>query len=172
MARRRGSQARAWISGELDREDLARLLDATRDLEGGARLREAFARRMRDAVRPSQRAAQAAIRSMPSRGTTPGESLRSAIADEVKISVRTSAPTPSVRLYLGQPNVRRFKTAPRRTQDSRWRHPVFGNREVWVNQPGKRDWFGKAARDGRDRYVAAAGKVLDDFRDIVNDALR
>lgn len=41
-----------------------------------------------------------------------------------------------------------------------WRHPVYGNRDVWVQQRGA-SWFKSTISDDRPRFERALGDVLD-----------
>jgi hypothetical protein len=55
-----------------------------------------------------------------------------------------------------------FDTA--RTDRGTLRHPVFGNREVWVNQPVKLGWWSRPVEESRDDIVKATddavGKII------------
>lgn len=46
-----------------------------------------------------------------------------------------------------------------------WRHPVFGNRSVWVRQrPMRSGWFSDTMADGQDEYQ-------DDLEDMLQDSV-
>jgi len=184
--RRGGSNARGFFTGEIDRTSLARLEAASRASANGARLRAAYAQRMRDATRPALQRAKASIRSANLEGTysrsTAGQErqakrrprvqtprLRNEIAKAVRAVVRTSVPM--VRIEVGEVEVRGFKNAARVTQEPKFRHPVFGDREVWVNQRGKKDWFRDAVLADRDGYRDAALGALRDFAEDLGDAI-
>jgi hypothetical protein len=93
------------------------------------------------------------------------------IARAVRTVVRTTVPM--VRLEVAPtPQARGFARAPRHTQERRgWRHPVYGNREKWVTQKGRPDWFTDAVKGDRERYTAAALDALEDFGDALADAI-
>jgi hypothetical protein len=76
-----------------------------------------------------------------------------------------------VRIEVGEVEVRGFKNAARVTQEPKFRHPVFGDREVWVNQRGKKDWFRDAVLADRDGYRDAALGALRDFAEDLGDAI-
>jgi hypothetical protein len=185
--RRGGSNARGFFTGELDRESLARLTAASSAAVNGAALRRAYAQRMRDATRPAVQRAKASIRGADlggsyARSLAGAEKqakrrarvqvprLRNEIAKAVRAVVRTSVPM--VRIEVEQtPQVRSFGNAGKRTQEPKWRHPVFGNRETWVNQRGKKDWFRNAVLADRDGYADAARSALRDFADDLGDRI-
>lgn len=50
-----------------------------------------------------------------------------------------------------------------------WRHPVFGNREVWVRQLPKdsEQWFMDAMRDGREETMQNILRTLQEARDYI-----
>lgn len=43
------------------------------------------------------------------------------------------------------------------------KHPVFGNRDVWVTQDITSGWFSEPMEAGRDEAAAAIGEALDDL---------
>lgn len=187
MARRGGSNARGFFTGEIDRASLTRLAAASSSATNGAALRRRYAQRMRDATRPAVQRAKASIRSANLEGTyarslagaekqarrrtrvqTPR--LRNEIAKAVRAVVRTSVPM--VRVEVEQtPQVRSFGNAGKRTQEPKWRHPVFGDRETWVNQRGKKDWFRNAVLADRDGFADAALAALRDFAEDLGDRI-
>lgn len=186
MARRRGSNARSFFTGEIDQESLARLTAASQRSTNGAALRRAYAQRMRDATRPAVQRAKASIRSANLEGTyarsLAGQErqarrrtrvqvprLRNEIAKAVRSVVRTSVPM--VRVEVGEVSVRGFASAARNTQEPKWRHPVFGDREVWVGQRGKKDWFRDAVLADGGAYREAALKALEDFARDLGDRI-
>jgi hypothetical protein len=48
-----------------------------------------------------------------------------------------------------------------------WRHPVFGNRDVWVTQRGTGSWFTDTFQDGQGPIRDSLTDVLEDARDTV-----
>lgn len=46
----------------------------------------------------------------------------------------------------------------------RWRHPVYGNRDVWVTQewPTARGWFDQTVQDNARTFSAAVQAAIDD----------
>ena len=46
-----------------------------------------------------------------------------------------------------------------------WRHPVFGDREAWVQQKGRPDFFYGTVWAGRDRVKAAVEEAMKEAAD-------
>lgn len=84
--------------------------------------------------------------------------LREMIARRVRVKVRLTGRSPGVRITVGKVD---GTNLPRLINRGSWRHPVFGNRDVWVTQTGSRGWFSRtivlgARRVGRDVRAAMA----------------
>jgi hypothetical protein len=105
-----------------------------------------FRRELRAAARPLVPAVRSSALSIPSaqgrarrRGAShDGRSLRAAIARAVTLKVRTSYKTAMVRLLVdGRKMPGREGKLPQYMEGTArpWRHPVFGNTNVWVTQP-------------------------------------
>jgi hypothetical protein len=138
---------------------------ALRTEQDGARIRRELTTALRKTVEPAVIDAKSRIMAMGSGGLDhAGEPLRSTIASRVRAEARTSGKASGVRVRARTtPGARGFKNAPRRTnRASGWRHPVFGNTEVWVHQEGAVGWFDNAMHAHPDEYAAAARKVIQD----------
>ncbi len=103
---------------------------------GQTELRKELNKAMRDGARPLVPIAKQSARSqLPTRG-----GLAAQVAGEpIRVQVRTGAQTAGVRIVVG-----RRKGGSRGANRGVIRHPVFGNREVWVNQPVDPGWFDEA----------------------------
>jgi hypothetical protein len=53
--------------------------------------------------------------------------------------------------------------AKRTNRASGWRHPVYGNRENWVHQRGKLEWFDRAFRGREGMYKQAVEQAMEDM---------
>lgn len=51
---------------------------------------------------------------------------------------------------------------------SRWRHPVFGNENNWVEQQGK-PYFGKTIKKHARDFRSAIQKAMDDVADDIEE---
>ncbi len=55
-------------------------------------------------------------------------------------------------------------------QQTGWRHPVYGNRHVWVRQDTGGSWFRETIEDGRPDVENALSDVMEDAMDTVSRA--
>jgi hypothetical protein len=123
--------------------------------EGGL-LRE-LNKALKSAALEVKLAEQSAASALPAGGVV-HTGLRAQIAAATAIRVIDSKSSPGVRIYVQEGKVRGHLG--RDTNMTRgWRHPVFGDRNVWVTQVMSPDWWGRAARphyqSARDKCVAA-----------------
>ena len=124
-----------------DTGDLKRLNRALGQVAGGQQLRRELSGGLRDVLRPYVPRLRAAYRAGPStRGSSRrrGGSLRGLLARSVRVEVRLSGRTAGARIRAdGRRMPDGMRAIPRYWEGGgRWRHPVFGDREVWVTQPG------------------------------------
>ncbi|MGI8313337.1 hypothetical protein [Saccharopolyspora hattusasensis] len=153
--------------------ELKRLGAALRKAEDGKELRRELVRNIRSAAGPARQEARQAIKSMPSRTPHKGRSLRSAIAQKVRIEARPAGKSVGARIVVGTTeSVRGFKDAPRRTNARKWRHPRFGNRQKWADQTGKPGWFDDTMKNNRRKFRRAVVKAMDETADKIARLVR
>ena len=142
---------------ELTPQNLRQISRALRAEEDGKELRKELTRNMREALKPGAVRAKSSIMSMSSTTPHDGPALKSAIARKIRPEVRITGKFPGAKIKAFKTkNLRGFPNAPKRTnRASGWRHPVYGNREVWVQQSGKVKWFDHAFEGERDTYRRA-----------------
>jgi len=138
---------------ELTPQNLRAIARALRAEEDGKELRKELTRNMREALKPGAAQAKSAIMSMSSVTPHDGPALKTAIARKIRPEVRISGKFPGAKIKAFKTKtLRGFPNAPKRTnRASGWRHPVYGNREVWVQQHGKTKWFDRAF-EGQDAH--------------------
>ena len=138
---------------ELTPQNLRQISRALRAEEDGKELRKELTRNMREALKPGAAQAKSAIMSMASTTPHDGPALKTAIARKIRPEVRITGRFPGAKIKAFKTkNLRGFPNAPKRTnRSSGWRHPVYGNREVWVQQHGKNGWFDRAF-EGQDAH--------------------
>lgn len=161
------------ISGTGQLIELSRRLKAA----GGPRLKANLARRIRRAAEPLKSDLQQTISALPitSQGRKAGSRggpspttrpLRAAIANAVRISVRTSG-NPGARVWLDKdllpPDIPMGVV--NRLNDGRLRHPVFGNKRRWAQQNTSPLWWDKTVRRHTPRMTAEVARVVSDVRD-------
>lgn len=134
-----------------------------------ARLKEAgdvsLRRRMMSALRKSAREIQDAEKSaalaLPATKYEVG--LRAAIASAVVTRTRATAGRAGVRVMVNRSALPAGKQRlPLLMNAGRWRHPMFGNREAWVDQTSERGWWNRTARE---HFGSAQDRMLEVLRE-------
>lgn len=131
-------------------------------------LKKRFRKELRKAAAPLVPKVRASIRSIPSSRSYSPDGLRGALSKAVKLEVKTTGRQAGVAIRVdGRKMPSHMKSLPSMVEGKkRWRHPVFGNRENWVNQPSE-PYFYHVVRVAGPASRAAVGKVLDGIsRDI------
>lgn len=126
---------------------------------GRGELRKQLNKDLREAVKPLIPKTRAeARRTLPKRG---GYAVLVAKATQ-RVQVRTGQATAGVRLIVVND-----KSSARRANRGVLRHPVFGNREAWVNQPlATHGWFDRPAKAEHPKIVEAA---LDAITHVIDE---
>lgn len=140
-------------------------------------IKKRFRKELRAAAAPLVPAVRASIRSIPSkRGYSP-DGLRGRMVKATRLEVKTVGKSAGVAIRVdgrkmpsGQkrlPPLMEGEGVQRgRRVDTRWRHPVFGNRNVWVQQDSH-PYFFPVVRMAGLASRRAVNKVLDGItRDI------
>ncbi|MFI7707605.1 hypothetical protein [Nonomuraea sp. NPDC049480] len=113
---------------------------------------------VREAAKPGRDAAKLAARSIPAKGPR-STGLRRRMARGVGIQATGTRVRIVTRMPAGLEMLPRGFDTPKG-----WRKPVFGNREVWAQQPGH-PWFrqtvAKTAPQAREEMKAAMDRVAD-----------
>jgi len=91
------------------------------------------------------------------RGRSTG--LRRGIAAAVRVGILTGNARSGVRITTNAPLAGAWQA--RRG----WRHPVFGDRDAWVQQRGRPDYFYGTVWDGRERVRSAVEGAMQEAAD-------
>lgn len=148
----------------IDQQAIQKVARALRAESDGKALRKELIAEIKTAVSPGVSAVQSKLRSIPhSSAVHQSPSLGSYLASRVRPQVRLSGRSTGVRIRIAQtPNLRGFSMAARRLNRAKWRHEVFGNPEVWVDQespiPG---FFDDTLAAGRDTYRKGVVAALE-----------
>jgi len=116
-----------------DLRRIARELRRTDD----KRLKAEFGKELRAAAKPMVPAVRAAIRQIPSTRPYRADELRGRLSKAVKLEVKTTGRQAGVRIRVDgrkMPDKQKALQSYMEGTKPRWRHPVYGNREVWVQQ--------------------------------------
>jgi hypothetical protein len=118
---------------------------------------------LRDAVKPVERDVKAAARGLPAKGPASTE-LRQRIAGATGTQVRTTGRSAGVKVRVARKRMGGQAALPQRMNVGQWRHPVFGNTDVWVTQrSGRPRWFDNVNRAAAPMVRRRVKKVLDDI---------
>lgn len=138
---------------------------------GHEHIRQSMIRRFRYAGEQVAEDLRREVRSLSIRGTGSTRSgrgmrtsppLRPEIAAAIRVSVRTGT-FPGARIWLDRSRMSAGReNLPARTNEGRWRHPVFGNRRVWTTSTS-RPWWEPTIRRNEQKMRDAAQLVLDDI---------
>jgi hypothetical protein len=134
-----------------------------------------FRRDLRAAAVPLVPAVRASARAIPSKQTRGRRAgLRRDIARAVTLRVRTAGKLASVAIFVdGRKMPDREGALPQYMEGTRprWRHPVFGNPDVWVMQPAH-PYFYRVVRPLGFASRIAINKTIDSItRDITGRGL-
>lgn len=95
-------------------------------------------------------------------GPTVDKNLRANVAAATGLEVRLSGDDPAVRVKIANAkmpaNQKRMHL--KLNRDSGWRHPVLGNRYVWVKQQGQ-EWFEPTGRKHLADFTRESLQALD-----------
>ena len=147
-------------------EELRRISTALRRMDN-PEIKKRFRKELRAAAAPLVPRVRASIANIPSR--TGDGSLRAAMSKAVKLEVRTVGRDAGVAIRVDgrkMPSGMRSVQAYMEGKKKPWRHPVWGNREVWVRQD-PHPYFYKTVAPVGPASRRAVSRVLDGItRDI------
>jgi hypothetical protein len=155
-----------------DSGDLKRLAKVLRQHANGREVRKELTDGLRGVLRPIVPQIKAAYLSGPSgrgKARRKGGSLRSQLARTVRLEVRTSGKLAGARIRAdGRRMPSGMRALPKAYEGvKRFRHPVFGNREVWVAQQSHPTFFPAVqpseaqARQAIDEVVAGVFRKIE-----------
>lgn len=143
-------------------KDLAQITRELRKMDDKELLKR-FRKELRSAARPLVPAVRASIRAIPSSRRYTAAGLRGQLSKATTLEVKTGGKQAAVILRVDGRKMRSHSKAVQAYMEGtkpRWRHPVFGNREVWVQQPAS-PYFYKVMRTAGTKARSAVGRVLD-----------
>jgi len=153
--------------GLRDSGDLRRISRELRRMDD-KELKKRFRKELRAAAAPLVPKVRASIRNIPSKQGYSPNGLRGALSKAVKLEVKTAGRQAGVAIRVdGRKMPSHMKSLPSMVEGKkRWRHPVFGNRNNWVNQSSE-PYFYHVVRVAGPASRRAVSKVLDGIsRDI------
>jgi hypothetical protein len=152
-----------------DTGDLKRLNKALRQHADGKQIRSEASKAMKGVLQPLVPRVQAAYRGAPSRGRQRrrgGPGLRSLLAKATRTEVRFSGRQAGARIRVdGRRMPDQMKALPRywEGEKPRWRHPLFGDRDRWYDQPA-RPVFRRTVEPSEAAARAEINRILDQVK--------
>ena len=116
-------------------------------------------RGIRETAKPIVAAQKHQVRDLPAHGARHTR-LRGRVAGATRLQVRTGGRAAGVRIRVAKKAG--LGLLPRHLNRGEWRHPVFGNREVWVTQTVPPGWFDRPAKAGAPAVRRRLLEVLDE----------
>lgn len=159
-------------------EQLTQLHRALRGQADGKERIKQLRKELVKAAKPLIPAIRANIKSIPSRGQSRRRGrkpLRTRLSQSLTTQIRFRGPRAGIYVFMNprkMPDGQKalpgyFETVPGKT---RFRHPVFGNREVWVQQNPPQPGYFTRAIEGTERQVARnIERVLDETARSIED---
>jgi hypothetical protein len=146
-----------------DSGDLRRITRELRRMDD-KELKKKFRRELRKAAAPLVPKVRASIRSIPSKQAYSPAGLRGALSKATRLEVKTVGKQAGVAIRVdGRKMPAHMKSLPSMVEGKkRWRHPVYGNRNNWVNQPSE-PYFYRVVRAAGPAARRAVGRVMDDI---------
>jgi hypothetical protein len=148
--------------------DLTRIVRELKQMDDREVLKR-FRKELRQAARPLVPMVRASIRQIPSTRPYSADGLRGQLSKATRTEVKTAGRQAAVAIRVDgrkMPNRSRSVQAYMEGTKAPWRHPVFGNTEVWVRQE-PRPYFYKVMRAAGPRARLAVNRVMDQIsRDI------
>ncbi|MEU3281769.1 hypothetical protein [Streptomyces antibioticus] len=142
-------------------DDLRRI---SRELNrmNNAEVKKRFRKELRGAAQPFVPLVRNSIKAIPSKRPYSADGLRGQMVKATRIEVRTVGRDAGVAIRVdGRKMPSKMKSLPKGMEGTkRWRHPVFGNREVWVTQQSH-PYFFKVVRPAAVAGRRAAARVVD-----------
>lgn len=148
--------------------DLTRIVRELRRMDDREVVKR-FRRELRTAAAPLVPAVRASIRAIPSKRPYTADGLRGQMSRATGLQLKTTGRQASAVIRV---DGRKMPTRAKSVQSyvegvkSPWRHPVYGNREVWVRQE-PHPYFYKVMTAAGPRARLAVNRVMDQIsRDI------
>jgi hypothetical protein len=150
-----------------DSGDLRRISRELRRMDD-KEIKKRFRKELRAGGGAARAEGPASIRSIPSKQAYSPDGLRGALSKATRLEVKTVGRQAGVAIRVdGRKMPSHMKSLPSMVEGKkRWRHPVYGNRENWVNQSAE-PYFYQVVRAAGPASRRAVSKVLDGIsRDI------
>lgn len=149
--------------------EITRLLTGAKEFDKA--LVRGIRRNLRTAAKPAVDAVRSEVRSIPTKGIR-SNGVRDAVAQGVGLRISAAKSGGSVTISASPRRLPANRKAMARLLNTpSWRHPVFGNRDEWVEQTS-RPYFGSVIYRYRDELRAAVEDALNDAAKALGTSIR
>lgn len=145
-----------------------RVLSAELRRQGDREIKRKMSRQLRASAAPMVPAVRASIAAIPVKGTSGSTGLRQRLQKATRLKVRTTGREAQVTILVDPKRMPPGQMALPQAMEGlkRWRHPVFGDRAVWVTQEPHAYFFRVVRPLGIASRVAVAKVIRDITREI------
>lgn len=151
------------IELSVDQQAFIAMGKAMKSASDGKLLRREFVRNVKSALEPAKDQVRNALMAISSAGLGASPPLRLAIVRQLRVEARLSGHSAGARIRVRKTGMpREFKGAAKALAESRgWRHPVFGDKAVYVTQTGDPDYFDRTISVRRRHYREAVLAAME-----------
>lgn len=139
--------------------DLRQVSRTLRRVGNPPAIRKRMMKGLRAGVKPATAAAKAAALALPSAGRK-HSGLRVLMSRSISTQIRTGKDA-GIRVRVSRAKMGDRASLAKVTNQGSWRHPVFGNRDVWVRQSTTPKWFDRSVSASAPAVRAEIKKVMD-----------
>lgn len=143
-------------------DDLRRISRELRHVGDGKEITKRMRKELRASAQPLVPLVRSSIRSIPSSRPYRAAGLRGRMSRATRLEVKTTGKQAGIAIRVDGRKMRGAGRLPSYVEGTRprWRHPVYGNRGAWVQQP-PRPYFYKIVKPAGLRSRFAVNRVLD-----------
>lgn len=156
----------------VSQQQLQAVRRAFRNEGDGKHLQRDLTKQLKLIMEPAAQEVKSAITSMPVKSPATdvkGPSMRVAMAQQIKVSVRYSGRSTGVSVRAAKDKYpRNFKSAPHNFNAAKgWRHPTFGQTDAghWVDQSGAPNFFDGVLRPKKFELMDAVDRAVKEMAD-------
>lgn len=144
-------------------DDLKALAKKIRKVSEPKQIRKDLTKGLKAGAKPAAEKVKAAALALPDTPGNKSTGLRRKMARVTNVQVRTGGNQAGVAVRLSRARMGDQAALPTVTNKGQWRHPVHGNRKVWVTQTSRRGWFDEANRRAAPMVRKSLKKTIDDI---------
>lgn len=129
-----------------------------------------FRQKLIEAAKPAVKDAQARARAIQPTQGAGHTGMRGRVARGVRTVASPAADVPYIRIITSMPESDEAVIPRGLDRQEGWRHPVFGNMDVWVDQHTGGSWFREAIADHQEEFQRGQVEALEWAAEFVDEA--